>query len=116
MPAPVATVDEPAIPPSTRPSAARPAKTQRNVKFDLLRIVFATLVLLSHAPEVMDGNRSREIFSRVTHTSNSFGEFAVDGFFLLSGFLILKSWQRHPSLPDYLRNRFFRIVPGYLVA
>ena len=38
----------------------------RNHQFDLLRIIFATLVLLSHAPEITDGNVSRELFNRLT--------------------------------------------------
>lgn len=92
---------------------SRPA---RNRLFDLLRIVFATLVLLSHAPELTDGNRSREIFSRITNGQVSFGMFGVVGFFLLSGYLIVQSWQNKPNLSDFLRKRTLRIVPGYVVA
>lgn len=83
---------------------------------DLMRLVFAAFVLLSHAPEFMDGNRSRELLSRFTHGAMSFGDLGVDGFFLLSGFLITQSWLRDPQLTDFLRKRVLRIVPGYLVA
>jgi peptidoglycan/LPS O-acetylase OafA/YrhL len=41
---------------------------------------------------------------------------AVDGFFLLSGFLIARSWDHDPELLNFLRKRLLRIVPGYLVA
>jgi peptidoglycan/LPS O-acetylase OafA/YrhL len=44
------------------------------------------------------------------------GVFAVDGFFILSGYLITQSWLRDPRLGDYLLKRILRIVPGYLVA
>jgi peptidoglycan/LPS O-acetylase OafA/YrhL len=91
-------------------------RTSRNHVFDLLRIIFATLVLLSHAPELTDGNASRELWSRATHGTMTFGALAVDGFFLLSGFLIVQSWDRDPELLNYLRKRLLRIVPGYLVA
>jgi peptidoglycan/LPS O-acetylase OafA/YrhL len=91
-------------------------RTKRNNFLDLLRIIFAVLVLLSHAPEITDGNTSRELFSRLTRTDLSFGTLAVDGFFLLSGFLIVKSWDRNPNLYEFLRNRVLRIVPGYIVA
>jgi peptidoglycan/LPS O-acetylase OafA/YrhL len=88
----------------------------RNHQFDFLRILFATLVILAHAPELTDGNNSREIFSRLTHSHVSFGALGVDGFFLLSGFLIVNSWQQNPELLNFLRKRLLRIIPGYLVA
>ena len=95
---------------------AVPRRSERNHQFDLLRIIFAVLVLLSHAPELTDGNRSRELLSRLTRSQMSFGELAVAGFFLLSGFLIVQSWQHAPVLTDFLRKRVLRIVPGYVVA
>jgi peptidoglycan/LPS O-acetylase OafA/YrhL len=88
----------------------------RNHQFDLLRIVFATLVLLAHAPEITDGNASRELFHRFTGAPITFGTVGVDGFFLLSGYLIVQSWLGDPALLNYLRKRILRIVPGYLVA
>jgi peptidoglycan/LPS O-acetylase OafA/YrhL len=91
-------------------------KPQRNHQFDLLRIFFATLVLLSHAPELTDGNKSRELFHRITDSPMTFGGVGVDGFFLLSGYLIVQSWLGEPKLSNFLRKRFLRIVPGYLVA
>ncbi len=88
----------------------------RNHQFDALRIVFATLVLLSHAFELTDGSASRELLSRATHGATTFGGFAVDGFFLLSGFLIVQSWDKYPHFWDFLSKRLLRIVPGYFVA
>lgn len=89
---------------------------RRNHQFDLLRILFAVLVLLSHAPELTDGNRSREILSRLTTPHFSFGMFGVDGFFLLSGFLIVKSWINSPRFGSFIVKRFLRICPGYVAA
>lgn len=88
----------------------------RTGAFDAMRLLFATLVLLSHAAELTDGNFSRELLSRFTHSGVSFGLFGVEGFFLLSGFLIAGSWERGPHLWPFLRRRILRIVPGYLVA
>lgn len=89
--------------------------TRRSNNFNLLRLLFATMVLLSHAPEVADGNAHREILTRLFGTA-TFGTVAVDGFFLLSGCLIVQSWQRTPELLDFLKKRVLRIYPGYLVA
>lgn len=92
------------------------APGQRNRSFDFLRIWFATLVLLAHAPEMTDGDGHRELLIRLTHTPFNLGALAVDGFFLLSGYLIVKSWLSDPRLGSYLLKRVLRIVPGYLVA
>ena len=90
-----------------------PAKRHNN--FGLARLIFATLVVLSHSPELVDGNRSREILTRLFGTI-SFGEFAVDGFFLISGFLITKSFTSSTSYLVFLQKRIRRIYPGFIVA
>jgi peptidoglycan/LPS O-acetylase OafA/YrhL len=91
-------------------------KSKRNTRFDFLRIVFSILVVFSHASQITDGNFSREYFYRITRGTMTFGELAVCGFFLLSGFLIVQSWDRKPEIIDYLKKRILRIVPGYIVA
>jgi peptidoglycan/LPS O-acetylase OafA/YrhL len=91
-------------------------QSNRNHQFDLLRILFATLVLLSHASELAYGDASREPLYRFTGTPMTFGTLAVDGFFVLSGYLIVQSWLGDPVLINFLRKRVLRIYPGYLVA
>jgi peptidoglycan/LPS O-acetylase OafA/YrhL len=88
-------------------------KHTNNLNF--IRLLLATLVLLSHSSELIDGDRHREILSKLFHTI-SFGELAVNGFFLLSGYLILQSWQRTPRLLRFLKKRFIRIYPGFIVS
>ncbi len=89
---------------------------RRNHLLDLLRILLAVSVIVGHAAENIDGNRTRDPFSRLMHTTMSIGDAAVDFFFLLSGYLIVKSWQADPDLFRFVSKRFLRIVPGYLVA
>ena len=101
---------------ASKESGAVRRQGTRNHAFDLLRILFATLVLLSHAPELTDGNPSRELLHRLTHTPITFGRLGVDGFFVLSGYLIVQSWLGDPELVNFLRKRALRIFPGYLVA
>jgi len=83
--------------------------------FNLLRLIFASLVVFSHCFEVVDRNRVREPFDRLFHTL-SLGDLAVNGFFLLSGFLILHSWQRDPRFGAFMARRILRIHPGFIVA
>lgn len=92
-----------------------PASRGRDNNFNFLRLLLALLVLLAHAPELADGNRQRELLTRVFHTL-SFGEVAVDGFFLLSGYLIVQSWERRASCWDYAQKRLRRIYPAFVVA
>ncbi|MGM9482248.1 acyltransferase family protein [Roseateles sp. NT4] len=87
----------------------------RTNNFNVLRLALASLVILSHGPELHDGDRHRELLTGLFGTL-SFGEFAVDCFFLLSGFLILQSWQRQPQVLAYLRKRILRIFPAFAVA
>jgi peptidoglycan/LPS O-acetylase OafA/YrhL len=92
-----------------------PAAASRKNNFTLVRLFLACLVLVSHAPEIVDGTRKREILSRLFH-GWSFGQVAVAGFFLISGYLILQSWDRAPGLALYLEKRWRRIFPGFAIA
>jgi len=42
------------------------------------------------------------------------GAMAVDGFFLLSGFLIVQSWATDPNLGRFLLKRVLRIYPAFI--
>ena len=83
--------------------------------FNFLRLLFALLVILSHTVEILDGNRDREIFTILFHTT-TFGGLAVDGFFLLSGYLIVQSWKADPVAWTFLSKRALRIFPAFIVA
>lgn len=95
-------------------SAAHSASAGAN-NFGALRLMFAYLVMLSHAPELLDGDRSREVLTRIFHTL-SFGELAVDCFFIISGFLITQSYLASSSNGEYLAKRVLRIYPGFMAA
>lgn len=83
--------------------------------FNLLRLLLAAAVVFSHCFELVDRSRVHEPLTMLFHTYN-FGDLAVDGFFLLSGFLIAQSWQRDPQALRYLARRVLRIYPAFIVA
>lgn len=44
------------------------------------------------------------------------GRLSVDAFFVLSGFLIVTTWDRRPELGHFFRRRIRRLWPAYLVS
>ncbi len=83
--------------------------------FNLLRFIFATMVIVAHAPQLFDNNHERDLLYRMGH-SMDLGQLAVDLFFILSGFLIVKSWRTDPSITSFLSKRVRRIYPGFVAA
>lgn len=90
------------------------AERARN-NFDVIRLVLAALVLLSHSFEIIDGSRVREPLTASISNISS-GALAVDLFFILSGFFIKGSWDRSVDGREFLKKRIARIYPGFLVA
>ncbi len=76
--------------------------------FDIVRLVMAFIVLLVHSAEV---TRNAEL-RFLTYFLDS--DFAVKGFFVISGFLIAKSYIRSSSLSSYITKRCKRILPAYI--
>lgn len=84
--------------------------------FGALRLLFACLVIASHAPQLIDGPRSvREPLSLLVGTT-TLGQLAVDAFIAISGYLVIGSWIRSRSSTEFLKKRVLRIVPGFFSA
>ena len=79
----------------------------RDNNFDLLRLVFAGSVFLWHL-YVLSRAPALEMFSQVFSAS-----IAVKGFFVISGYLVMMSWENSASLGDYAQKRVRRIYPAY---
>lgn len=76
---------------------------------DLLRLVLAGTVAVVHTTLIGFGHQPQV-------GSTDLGSLAVDGFFVLSGFLVARSYVRLGSLRRYLWHRALRILPGFWVS
>ncbi|KAA5827289.1 acyltransferase [Algibacter amylolyticus] len=76
--------------------------------FDFLRVVFAFTVCFSHLIELSQV----EMFQDYIGLFNT--RLAINGFFVISGFLIVKSYENSKSLRSYFIKRVRRIIPAYL--
>lgn len=92
-------------------SPVHPAATGlRLTNISELRLFFALSVLVSHTIQLAGFSRY-DIWRQILSS-----EVAVQGFFILSGFLVLGSYVRHPQQGDFYLRRLLRIYPGYAVA
>ncbi len=76
--------------------------------FTLLRVVLATLVVLGHYKLLPGITPPKGIFS--------LADFAVDAFFVVSGYLVYGSYDKQQSLGSFYIRRLFRIYPLYFVT
>ena len=77
---------------------------------NILRWVAAIMVMVSHAPTLVD--KSGDLCYRYTNGQSSFGGVAVAVFFFLSGLYVTKSLQTCGSEKEYLKKRCRRIFPS----
>jgi peptidoglycan/LPS O-acetylase OafA/YrhL len=82
----------------------------RRNNFDVIRLLLAFSVFLSHSYPI-SGNPSLQTLSVWANSA-----IAVQGFFVISGFLIFMSYDRAASLRDYFAKRALRIYPAYFAV
>lgn len=78
--------------------------------FDFLRFAFAINIFLAHLSEL---SQSEKLFFLSNYTDAMIG---VRGFFVISGFLVAKSYVNTNSLKTYFVKRAKRILPAYFVV
>jgi len=86
----------------------------RDNNFNLIRMVAATGVLVSHAFPITYGEGAEEPLER--WLGFSLGHVSVLIFFALSGFLITRSFQKSESLARFVKARVYRIYPGLIAV
>ena len=87
--------------------------TGRDNNFNLIRFLAAFLVLFSHSFPLVGVGGKEPLYETVGMT---WGEVAVDIFFITSGFLITGSYFSRGSLQAFVRARLLRIYPALVVA
>lgn len=81
----------------------------RRNAFDVLRLALALLVAVGHGISSHLGSQHR-------WGDTSIAGFALDGFFILSGFLVTRSRFRLESFPRFAWHRLLRVMPGFWVC
>jgi len=86
----------------------------RDNNIQLLRLLAAAAVMLFHS-YVFAGRMGDDPLTRATGTTN-FGVLGVECFFVLSGFLVTRSWLERPRLRAFAAARALRIYPALFVS
>jgi peptidoglycan/LPS O-acetylase OafA/YrhL len=90
----------------------------RENNFDFLRYFMAALVVYAHAFAFVNGHQytGADPLARLTKWQTGFGGLAVECFFIMSGYMILRSWLYSKGALDYFKRRALRILPALTVA
>jgi len=86
----------------------------RENNFNLLRIIAAGAVLVSHAYPISSGPETPEPLARVL--GMNLGTLAVLTFFSISGYFISQSFHNRRSVVEFAAARALRIYPGLLAV
>lgn len=95
-----------------------PDTIQQN-NFDLLRFLLASSVIFCHCYATYYGWEqfvNNEPFMKWSGGKISIGSAAVNFFFVISGFLIVRSFENSANFWVYIKKRFLRIYPGFIVV
>lgn len=100
--------------PSAKPSSASSGCNVSNAanRFDFLRLLFAGAVALYHA-FVLAQLAPRHLTEKYLGTA---AELSIQGFFIISGALVLGSLVRSDKVGLYAEKRFRRLFPAYAVV
>jgi len=83
--------------------------------FNLLRIVFAVLVVITHSYNI-SGDTLDDYLTRLTYGQVSFSFIGLSGFFIISGYLVFQSLMRSESVVSYFKKRILRIFPALFIV
>jgi peptidoglycan/LPS O-acetylase OafA/YrhL len=82
--------------------------------FDFLRLSAAIFVIITHSFSLLNLDQA-EPLTKISGGLN-FGTVGIDIFFVISGYLVLSSWDRNPKLKIFFKNRILRIFPALTIV
>jgi peptidoglycan/LPS O-acetylase OafA/YrhL len=90
----------------------------RDNNFDFLRFLMASMVIYAHSFAVLYNGtlKGNDPLNRLTKWQVGYGGLAVQCFFLMSGYLVTRSWFYSSGWRDYARKRILRILPGLIAT
>jgi peptidoglycan/LPS O-acetylase OafA/YrhL len=86
----------------------------RKNNFDFLRLIFASFVIITHSYTLSAASET-DILYELSNGRVSFSYIGVQGFFVISGYLIFQSLQRSEQVIDYFWKRILRLFPALFV-
>src|SRR5437588_7159145 len=89
---------------------------ERHNNFDLLRLVAAVSVIVSHAFLLAESSQDHDPLIWLTGGQTILGVVGVFVFFTISGYLVTQSFDTTPSPLVFLAKRALRIFPGLLLC
>lgn len=92
------------------------ASVGRDNNLNIIRLIAALMVLYMHSFAICLGDSRQDIMYFITNGRELSGGVAVDIFFIISGFLICRSYDRASSTFSYFKARFLRIWPLLFVV
>ena len=98
--------------PESEPESERISPTHSRNNFNLLRLLFALMVVIYHAI-ALPGLAGWDHIEAWTSVG---AEIGVQGFFVLSGYLVWASLERSSSLGVYAEKRARRLLPAYVAV
>ena len=103
---------QPVTPRFTTASVAQVFSGSNN-SLGFLRTLFACLVVVDHAFPIGGYNGNLDPMWSWTNGQEDIGGLAVAGFFVISGFLVARSYETSGNVLQYFWKRFLRIFPGF---
>lgn len=89
------------------------SETKKN-NFKLIRLILSICVLITHSFLVFYGDMNNDPLFKLCHIC--LGDLSVKIFFIISGFLISKSYLESKNFQYFIKSRFLRIYPAVFLV
>ncbi|UOK43781.1 MULTISPECIES: acyltransferase family protein [Flavobacterium] len=84
--------------------------------FDFLRLIFALFVVIAHSYPLSGNLVAKQWIYQFTGGQIELSNIGLNGFFIISGYLIFQSLERSKSIISYFWKRILRLFPALLVV